>query len=466
MPQIYAVTNVPPEILAYGMAKYSRSNRSLVENLKELSDDKAAKFLKTFYFDYGHASIADLAHVAIAIEDVSLLAAMEIVDEPLWDGQERSTRYQNFDGAAYYRPHTASSFYDTATQELFRLYRQVQNLGLQLLSEQYARPMSMSEKTYSRIMQARAFDIARYCLPLNTLTSLGQITNARVLERQIRRLMASPLPELRTIATKLKNCAADEPAVDFSQRYDGPVLPTLVKYTDTDSFNASLHPMIEPLVKQIPSLPTTSNVELTIQPPLLDAQVAQILYAFGQVSYRSCLNYVQDLSSSEKEDILALVFSGRGPHDEWPRLARQAPLQFDLIMDVGAYRDFNRHRRVHKITQALNPHLKFSIAAPFMHSPQGDWFTQQLSAYYARLSEFTDPNLLPYLLPLAQHRRLLMTMDIAEAAYIIELRSRSQGHFSYRYVAWQMYEALKIQQPELARHIRVTPPGDFDPFQR
>jgi thymidylate synthase ThyX len=47
-------------------------------------------------------------------------------------------------------------------------------------------------------------------------------------------------------------------------------------------------------------------------------------------------------------------------------------------------------------------------------------------------------------------------MDLAEAQYISELRSGPAGHFSYRRVAWEMFQALERQHPTLAKHIRVT----------
>ena len=101
---VYAVHGADPEVLAYGMAKYSRSALSLRESLAELNEQKAEKFLNTFYFQYGHRSIADLAHLAFAIEKLSILAATVVVDEPRWDGQERSTRYQDFQKSGYYVP--------------------------------------------------------------------------------------------------------------------------------------------------------------------------------------------------------------------------------------------------------------------------------------------------------------------------------------------------------------------------
>src|ERR1700739_2885739 len=102
--EVFAVYGVEPEIQAYAMAKYSRSALSMKESLREITTQKAEKFLNTFYFQYGHRSIADLAHVALAIERLSILAAIVIADEQRWDGQERSTRYQDFKRSGYYTP--------------------------------------------------------------------------------------------------------------------------------------------------------------------------------------------------------------------------------------------------------------------------------------------------------------------------------------------------------------------------
>jgi len=77
------------------MAKYSRSSLTMKESLAEISAQRP-NVLNTFYFQYGHRSIVTWPHIPFAIESLSLLAAIELVDEQRWDGQERSTRYQNF----------------------------------------------------------------------------------------------------------------------------------------------------------------------------------------------------------------------------------------------------------------------------------------------------------------------------------------------------------------------------------
>src|SRR5215471_9064968 len=136
--EVYAVFGAEPEIQAYAMAKYSRSALSMKESLKEISSQKAEKFLNTFYFQYGHRSIADLAHIALAIERLSILAAIVIADEQRWDGQERSTRYQDFRKSGYYTPDLgadadARQLYRETVDRLFADYEQLSETAFQYL---------------------------------------------------------------------------------------------------------------------------------------------------------------------------------------------------------------------------------------------------------------------------------------------------------------------------------------------
>src|ERR1700720_3751801 len=187
--EVYAVYGVEPEIQAYAMAKYSRSALSMKESLREISQQKAEKFLNTFYFQYGHRSIADLAHIALAIERLSILAAIAVADEQRWDGQERSTRYQDFRKSGYYTPNfgdavvngapgsSARVLYRETIESLFATYEKVSQRTFEYLASITPRPAEMKAEAYERTLRARAFDISRYLLPLATNTSLGEIVN-------------------------------------------------------------------------------------------------------------------------------------------------------------------------------------------------------------------------------------------------------------------------------------------------
>ena len=163
--EVYAVYGVEPEIQAYAMAKYSRSALSMKESLREISQQKAEKFLNTFYFQYGHRSIADLAHIALAIERLSILAAIAVADEQRWDGQERSTRYQDFKKSGYYVPDfgdarvvagdppapvSAKDFYTNTVNSLFAEYETLSDRMFLYLASITPKPDEMKQEAYER----------------------------------------------------------------------------------------------------------------------------------------------------------------------------------------------------------------------------------------------------------------------------------------------------------------------------
>ena len=77
-PRVFTLGPLPPERLAYALARYSRSPDSIQESLEWVRTHDSSKFLESFYFQYGHASIADLGHLAVCFEGISELAAIEI----------------------------------------------------------------------------------------------------------------------------------------------------------------------------------------------------------------------------------------------------------------------------------------------------------------------------------------------------------------------------------------------------
>src|SRR5881296_1530109 len=102
--RVVVVSPMPPEKSAYALARYSRSPDSIVRSLEWVRSHDSQAFLESYYFQYGHASIADLGHAIFCFEGVSELAAIEIEDEPLWDGQAKSSRYQDFSKAGVIAP--------------------------------------------------------------------------------------------------------------------------------------------------------------------------------------------------------------------------------------------------------------------------------------------------------------------------------------------------------------------------
>jgi thymidylate synthase ThyX len=490
--EVFAVHGADPEVLAYAMAKYSRSALSMRDSLREISSQRAEQFLNTFYFQYGHRSIADLAHLAFAVERLSLLAAIVLVDEQRWDGQERSTRYQNFRKSGWYMPEfgadtNAAENFRHSVEASFAAYHQVAEGALESLKDRVPRPDDMKPETWERTLKARAFDVARYLLPLATNTSLGQIVNARTLENQVSRLLSSEFAEVRQLGETLRaaasgpawnvhgdelaklqreiaelNPALGERAAALLTR-EVKTAPTLVKYAAPNEYaiatRRELRQAATELLRNQP-IEAAPAVDLIGGDETLELELATtLLYSASHHPYRQIRRIVDDLSEARRNEIIALGAQHRGKHDELLReFAAGQALRFDILMDIGGFRDMHRHRRCVQILQDYTHHHGYEIPdgleeagldARYRHA------MESAQAAYARLA--TDhPESAQYALPLGTKKRALFKMDFAEALYISELRSAPQGHTSYRRIAWEMYEAVRKQHPSLAQYFRTT----------
>ncbi len=506
---VFAVHGADPEVLAYAMAKYSRSSLSMRESLTEISAQRAEQFLNTFYFQYGHRSIADLAHIAFAVERLSLLAAIVLVDEQRWDGQERSTRYQNFLKSGWFYPDFGglsepATLYAKTIEELFATYQRTTSAVLEALRRRVSCPETMKPDAYERTLKARAFDVARYLLPLATNTSLGQIVSARTLETQVARLLSHPAAELRDLGMKLRDAAtgpawnvnaqsgagfvaklaaldaAGAPelageAADLLTR-EVRTAPTLVKYAKPNDYLLQSQAELAQAAREIlngVSIAEAPIVDLVERTESLEVELAStLLYSAAHHPYRQIRDVVAELSAARVAEVIELGLRHRGRHDEALRAFHAgAALRFDILMDIGGFRDMHRHRRCTQIIQPFTSLHGYDTPTCGDLEADVDLFAEAgiLAEYQAaidaahRASAGIASSQAPeseqsalYLLPLATRIRSLFKMDFAEAQYITELRSGPAGHFSYRRVAWEMYKAVERQHPSLAHLMRVT----------
>lgn len=471
---VYAIHGAEPEVLAYAMAKYSRSSLTLRESLVEISSQKAEQFLNTFYFQYGHRSIADLAHIPMAVERLSLLAAIALVDEQRWDGQERSTRYQDFERSGWYTPEGLGEFapaYEESVQTLFKAYRQVSEGMLEALRRAIPQPAELSEAAYTRTLKARAFDAARYLLPLATNTSLGQITNARTLETQVSRLLTSEFGEVRTLGERMR-AAAIGPAWMPGRTEQAEVrsAPTLVKYAVPSLYQAEARLHASAMVRELmngAAIAPAPVVDLVEAEPLEIEVVTSLLYPHCHYSYRQLRDALTGLDGVRRTALLRELSGLRGRHDELLRgFHAGAAFRFDILMDIGGFRDMHRHRRCTQLLQGYTELHGFEEPVcpgqpTLAEAGLDSIYREAMQAAYQAAEDLRAAGVeeagesSQYLLPLGTRCRSMFKMDLAEAVYISELRSGPAGHFSYRRVAWEMYRAVAERHPALAEMFRV-----------
>ncbi len=465
---------MPPEKSAYALARYSRSPDSIRDSLEWVRTHDSRSFLESFYFQYGHASIADLGHAVVCFEGISELAATEIENEPLWDGQAKSSRYQDFSRSGVMTPAefpaAEAEQYRAAAEALLAGYAEVNRRALAYLTERYPRPEEMKPGAYQRNIAARAFDVARYLLFWGIPTNVGQVTSIRTLEKQIRRLKVSEYEELRSLGEEISQACAAEPECRWDVHVPTePLAPTLARHAEPDLHTARARHDLAAWARQ--NLPPAAG---QTPPPRVDLLrpdhvpsdiVATLLYPVSDRPFRQLYEVARNWSDRQRAEVIEVALGSRSPQDALLDQFRGGLYVYDLVIDVGAYRDLHRHRRCQQFRQAYTGDLGFETPKLVLEAGAADIFQPALTAALETMHRLPAPGA-HYLLPFGARSRFLFKMDFAEAEYICRLRSGVKGHFSYREIAWEMKCKMDQLEPELGRFIEATPPWIEDPLKR
>lgn len=470
IPRVITVAPLPPEKCAYALARYSRSPDSIQKSIEWVRTHDSRKFLESFYFQYGHASIADLGHVVLCFEGISELAATEVEDEQLWDGQARSSRYQDFSKSGYVvPPEIGERGCCPQFKKLLAGYQTVHGRMCEFLTEKLPRPEEMKPEVYRRNIAARAFDVARYLLFLGIPTGVGQVTSIRTLERQVRRLKASEYEELRSLGEEIVEACGLPPTCVLDEASSlEPLAPTLAKYVDADRHLIESRADLRRWVAQ--NLPAALGahceaVDLLKPADTMSDIVATLLYPATERPYRELYEMVSAWSAARRQEVIDVALRSRSNRDELLREFRGGPYVFDIVMDIGAYRDLHRHRRCHQFRQTFSSQLGFETPQALVEAGMEGEYAALIEETLANVRQLPAPGA-HYLLPFAARSRFLFKMDFAEAEYLTRLRSGVKGHFSYRQVAWNMQERMQALEPELGKLLKATPPWVEDALTR
>jgi thymidylate synthase ThyX len=212
-----------PEMLASVGARYSRNNEGLDAIVDKLDPNNQEKSIDNIfkYTDFGHASIADMAPIALFIDDITLYAAYFLWTlSPTAGGQECSTRYIKMDSSnvastddlgiydqyeQQYDLYVAKSFnyYEEALKlwtKIGEIYPELTKIPSHLLNSE----SDKDKKQVARMMRNFAFDRARVYLPVSTLTGVMMIQSARAWANISAHLQSHDLKELNLIGKEIE----------------------------------------------------------------------------------------------------------------------------------------------------------------------------------------------------------------------------------------------------------------------
>ena len=213
--------SLTPELLAATGARYSRNNEGLDQIVSKIDWNNVDKSVDGIFrmVDYGHASIADMAPVAMFIDGVTVFAAYYLwAQSPTGSGQESSTRYIKYSSDSIANPKSLGiknkKAYSAHVAKAFDLYEKAAKIWTDLVNKNpklLNLPQEVLEdssekgtKRLQRMVRNFVFDRARVFLPASALTNLMLTMSARNWVELISLLLSVPYLELNTIGEKLK----------------------------------------------------------------------------------------------------------------------------------------------------------------------------------------------------------------------------------------------------------------------
>jgi thymidylate synthase ThyX len=352
------------------------------------------------------------------------------------------------------------------------------------LASRTPKPDDMKQADYDRTIAARAFDVTRYLLPLAVRTNVGQVVSIRTLEKQISRLLSSQLPELKAIGEDLKE-ACQRPPVNVWGELSGqpagaaePLAPTLARYAQPSRYQAEVYTDLARHAREVLKVAgldqpaawgKTEPVDLIEAHHPLDELAATLLYRGGQAPYRQILALVQGWTEKQKQETIEVALGKRGPHDELIKEFRSGyAFLFDVVMDIGGWRDMHRHRRCQQVQQNFTTVHGYDVPPALVEAGLDGDYRAAMDAVKQDIEQLrkSDQEAALYAIPFGFKVRCLFKMDYAEVEYVSRLRSGVKGHWSYRTIAWLMKQKLAERHPFLADRIQATPPDVEDRLSR
>lgn len=436
MSEVFCLTDengriLPPAVQATVLARYSRSPLSAKELLKEVNEARANDFQERVFINWGHNSVAELATIPICFEGISIVASKFIESWQRPGYSEKSTRYQKFSRDSFIVPPDAP---DTMKQFVERIYNAYDSLYPAVLEK--CRNL-IPGNTPESAVKARAFDNIRYLLPAGTGTNVAVVINFRDVRSVISALRGHSNPEFRLIGDQLHDASSV-------------MSPVLIKRTEPNYFHLS--------VRSVGELPKSYDPEhpswgVEIHKPFLlpDNQLEQ-------KSFESSVADFHGMSWSA----FCKHMEGRPNKTEVPDVFKTIKISFDVIMDYGAFRDLQRHRRCEQYVEPLTTNYGYIIPADIKDTELEPQYQKamELVQLYDDDRVVHDPNLMQYMVPLGYLHRSIFQMDLKELYYITELRTPIQGHISYRRVVYKMFELARRRWPNLMQWCRAVSPGE------
>jgi len=495
---------LPQEVAGALFSRYSRSTKSLRRTfldeflgdpelgLKDLlggnsagTDDgvalkKARAFYERVLVGYGDDSVAQLGGAHLACENISNVAAKLLEDARIGIAPlEKSTRYVRFDqkdGAGNYlfyrEPKIMASRHRDDYLAVMNLLFETYSKQMEPMLECVARSLPIeqvevrdpasgkslayadakkderlrrwAETAYRATVRAHACDVLRSYLPAATLTNVGMFGAGQAFEYLIGKFYSHDLSEIKELGGAMHG--------ELNQ-----LIPSFVKRAQFNEYIAGTGAVAKALAAHyMPLVPAAASGPVTLIDYDSDAEkkvIAAVLYASARHPLEQLRQIAAAMSADERQKILAEHFAKRRHRrDKLTRAFENVYYTFDILGNLGLYRDLQRHRILTQERQDFTTVHGYDTPPEIEEAGfKGEFYEcmKRAADLYERVHRDL-PSEAQYIVPFAYKIRWYVKMNLREALHMCELRTMPQGHPDYRFICQEMWRKIEQVHPTLA----------------
>ena len=486
---VFAVTFLPPEVIGALCSRTSRAKDDLRiillnefikpfvqekdeygESLKALidflhkypievifSNPKGREFYIKWLAQFGDDSIAQMAGTHLIYTDLSQLAIKYFEDMRIGIAPiEKSTRYVDYSEKVngryrYYIDEELEKIegYKETMDHLFETYTSLLNKYLDYLKKKYP-----EEK--QSLLKTKAFDVVRKLLPVSTLSQVSFYGNGQAFEYLINRSLNNKLAEV-SLAAKQGFEELNKIIPAFLRRVESEDANTYRNYLSErgERIEASLNKIN--WKKQI--INSSSPVKLLDYDSDGENKIiAGLVYLNLNEPYDSILGKVRKLSNDDKDKILNNILKDRKyKYYKIPRAFENSYLRFEVLINIGAWRDLHRHRMLTQYRQRFNICNGFDVPKELKEAGLDSYYINAINKAEElfKKAEKIDPDLAQYCCTLAHKVRFIQYQNLRGFFWESELRTIPEGHPDYRKIEHDKIKLIKGIYPLISKYLLV-----------
>lgn len=438
-----------------------------------LNNQRAQEFYAKWLAPFGDDSIGQMTGAHVTCKSISQVGMKIIEDQRVGlEPIEKSTRYVNFGKKIngkymYYEPADLQKFgkrivdtYRKTMDGLFDTYNALSPRLFEWLRQNF--------DADDRVLKAKVFDTLRGLLPMAALGQVAFRGNGQAFEYLINRTRKHALGEMRWISHAFKK-ELDTEIPSLLLRIESDIVKEYQYYlrdrkktTATEVYGRIFPHLLGfdddwDLVSSVPK-PMVALVEYD---PLIETKIiTAILFSLPEMhlGWETLLGYVQSMRLWEKKAILEKYLGRRKAR--WFKVGRALEnsfLRFEIVMNIGAYRDLHRHRMHTQDRQMFSVYHGYDVPQEIIDAGLEDEFRSPLEAVVPLYELLAKENaeLAQYVVALAYRIRFYQYQNVQQFFWEVELRTGSQGHPDYRWIEQEKFRQFEKIASLIAPYIKV-----------